>query len=95
MNSKKLYLLLITLCTFCSTLFCTETYAKTPAGSDTCFAASSWGISPLADDIRWRYKIVNGVLYKRQYNSITKEWIVKWVKALKNYNTYKPKDAAQ
>ena len=39
-------------------------------------------ISPRRDDkIEWRYKTVNGVLYKRKYNVTKKKWIGKWVKA--------------
>lgn len=81
MNNKKICLLLITLCTFCSMLFCTETNAKAPAAPDTCITASSCGISPLAENIRWRYKVINGVLHKRQYNYATRQWIGKWVRA--------------
>lgn len=33
------------------------------------------------DKIEWRYKTVNGVLYKRKYNVTKKKWIGKWVKA--------------
>ena len=39
-------------------------------------------ISPRRGDvIEWRYKTVNGVLYKRKYNKTTHKWIGKWVKA--------------
>lgn len=39
-------------------------------------------ISPRrGDKIEWRYKTVNGVLYKRKYNVTKKKWIGKWVKA--------------
>lgn len=33
------------------------------------------------DDIRWRYKMINGELYKRKYNYTTNQWIGKWEKA--------------
>lgn len=36
---------------------------------------------PTASNIEWRYKIINGVLYKRQYNTTTKKWIGNWIKA--------------
>ena len=39
-------------------------------------------ISPRrGDDIQWRYKTKDGVLYKRKYNVTKKKWIGKWVKA--------------
>lgn len=36
-------------------------------------------ISPKADIIEWRNKIVNGKLYKRQYNCTTQKWIGDWI----------------
>ena len=32
-------------------------------------------------DIEWRYKLINGKLYKRQYNHTTKKWIGNWIPA--------------
>lgn len=34
-----------------------------------------------ANKIVWKYKTINGVLYKRQYNRTTNQWIGDWVKA--------------
>lgn len=34
-----------------------------------------------ADGIEWRYKLINGKLYKRQYNATTKKWIGNWIPA--------------
>ncbi len=31
--------------------------------------------------IRWRYKLKNGVMYKRLYNYTAKKWLGSWVKA--------------
>lgn len=38
-------------------------------------------VEPTAAEIVWKYKIENGVLYKRQYNTSTKEWIGDWIRA--------------
>ena len=27
----------------------------------------------------WKYKVVNGNLYKRKYNRVTGEWVGKWM----------------
>lgn len=35
-------------------------------------------IMPCADIIKWRYKTVNGVLYKRKFNYSKNEWIGNW-----------------
>ena len=29
----------------------------------------------------WKYKIVNGKLYKRKFNEVTGEWVGKWMPA--------------
>lgn len=44
-----------------------------PQGDDT--------ISPYADDIRWVYKTVDGVLYRRKYNYTKQVWIGDWERA--------------
>lgn len=36
---------------------------------------------PTAAEIVWKYKIENGVVYKRQYNTLTQQWIGDWIKA--------------
>lgn len=33
------------------------------------------------DVIVWKYKTMNGKLYKRKYNQTTKKWIGKWIPA--------------
>lgn len=35
-------------------------------------------ISPQAAIIEWRYKAVDGKLYRRQYNCTTSKWIGEW-----------------
>lgn len=37
------------------------------------------GISPLSDSIGWRFTMINGKLYKRQYNYSKGEWIGPWI----------------
>ncbi|MCI8895306.1 MAG: hypothetical protein HFI41_11760 [Lachnospiraceae bacterium] len=37
------------------------------------------GISPLSDSIGWRVTMINGKLYKRQYNYSKGEWIGPWI----------------
>ena len=36
-------------------------------------------ISPLADDITWEYRTINGVLYKRLYNYTTDTPLSDWM----------------
>lgn len=44
-----------------------------PAGDET--------VSPCSNDIQWRYKFIDGILYKRKYNYTTKTWIGNWERA--------------
>lgn len=37
-------------------------------------------VEPTAAEIVWKYKIENGVVYKRQYNTATKKWIGDWIR---------------
>ena len=39
---------------------------------------SSHLITPFSDVIGWRYKTVNGKVYKRQYNYSKERWIGEW-----------------
>lgn len=38
-------------------------------------------IEARADIVEWRYKYINGHVYKRLYNVSTKEWIGDWILA--------------
>lgn len=81
MNNIKNNLLLFLLCMCFSLFFCTDVRAETIDNPKICYVNNDNNIMPLADNIRWRYKSINGVLYKRQYNYTAKIWIGKWVKA--------------
>lgn len=45
----------------------------------TSIYSSSSTVSPLSDIIKWRYKAVNGKLYKRLYNYSKGKWIGDWI----------------
>lgn len=48
--------------------------------TDTTFDSSE-SVVIQSDDIGWRYKTINGVLYKRLYNFTKKKWIGNWQRA--------------
>ncbi len=48
----------------------TVTSTASPADTDT--------ISPRADVIGWRYKTIDGKLYRRKYNYTQEKWIGSW-----------------
>lgn len=33
---------------------------------------------PCRDDIRWRFKLINGLLYRRKYNYTKLVWVGNW-----------------
>ena len=37
-------------------------------------------ITTFSDNIEWRYKSENGVLYKRRFNLTTRQWIGNWIR---------------
>lgn len=39
----------------------------------------SSSVRPLSDIIKWRYKSVNGKLYKRLYNYSKGQWVGDWI----------------
>lgn len=43
-------------------------------------ANGSEQVMPMADNIVWKYKMENGIMYKRQYNYTTKKWIGSWIR---------------
>lgn len=50
--------------------------------TNTAYAATSDSetVMPLSDRIIWRYKTINGVLYKRLYNVTKQQWVGNWIK---------------
>lgn len=34
-----------------------------------------------SQEIIWKYKMINGKLYKRQFNTVTGKWIGNWIPA--------------
>ncbi len=42
-------------------------------------AASTSTVQPKSDTIGWKYKEIDGKLYKRLYNFTTSKWIGDWI----------------
>lgn len=83
-TTKMLFITLI-----CSFAFSLATASFLPFANHTIFSsnvyaastnATSSEISPASHTIVWKYKTVNGVLYKRKYDQTTERWIGKWIK---------------
>lgn len=51
------------------------TYASEGFGTEN---LSDEGIMPYSDIIEWRYKVINGDVYRRQYNYTQEYWIGEW-----------------
>lgn len=73
-------MLFLTLFTFLTLSVTKVTFAQPRNISSTPYSAytESNSIVPRADRVEWRYKYMNGKLYKRLYNLTKKEWIGKW-----------------
>lgn len=79
---KKVKLIPVYLLVFSLFAPCTTQAAASITHSAYAATPQKISISPRRDDdIQWRYKIKDGVLYKRKYNVTKKKWIGKWVKA--------------
>lgn len=73
-KGKKMMVVLMFLLVLCSGILFTpprETYAM---------ANNSESIMPMADALVWKYKIVNGITYKRLYNQSKNKWVGNWIK---------------
>ncbi len=73
-KAKKMLIVLMFLPVMCTGILFMpqpEVYAK---------ANSEAEIMPLADIIVWKYKLENGVAYKRQYNQSKKCWVGGWIR---------------
>ncbi|MDK2808583.1 MAG: hypothetical protein PWP24_1319 [Clostridiales bacterium] len=46
--------------------------------SDTVSKTGEYIAVPFADITGWRYKAINGEMYRRQYNYSKQEWIGEW-----------------
>lgn len=82
--TKNLALLAGTACLTLMVFACPTTSLTVNAASNVqedsiVTLSDEYGIMPLKDDIRYRYKIEDGKLYKRLYNHTTLEWIGDWI----------------
>lgn len=77
---KRFLLILSTIILFSSVPVSANTLdgSDSPADHISCAAASET-VMPLADSIGWRYKTINGKLYKRLYNYTKKKWVGDWI----------------
>lgn len=77
---KALYVLLI-----CGTLtvslpsLCVTSYAASAVTEDTAVEATS-DVIARAPYTEWRYKVINGQLYKRLYDATHEKWLTDWIK---------------
>ena len=82
--TKNLALLAGTACLTLMVFACPTTSLTVNAASNVqedsiATLSGDHGIMPLKDDIQYRYKIVDGKMYKRLYNHTTQEWNCDWI----------------
>ncbi len=73
-KGKKLLIAAVFACTACTAM------PFAPARDVYAMEKGSEEIMPLADVLEWRYKMENGVWYRRQFNSTTGKWVGSWIK---------------
>ena len=74
---KKLNKLAILLFTTSGIILLQNNFSATAATASNNDNSSE--IITYSDNIEWRFKLINGKLYKRQYNKTTKKWIGNWI----------------
>lgn len=77
---KKLLMLVIAFGIFGTSLSIGPTISCNAATVEANVSDTITEKDPKADIIGWRYKIVDGVLYKRLYNYTLQEWIGDWIR---------------
>ena len=80
MKKRKLIsslLLLFTICFLPLDINAQEDVPPIPI-TDQSTTSNSRGSSTYANDVRWLYKSVNGVLYRRKYDFTAERWIGDW-----------------
>ena len=76
-TTKTLFITLI-----CSFIFSLTTPSSIAFANHTLITSNVYAASTDATHtIVWKYKTLNGVLYKCRYNQTTRKWIGKWIKA--------------
>lgn len=56
-------------------------YCKRPVYAEEYMTARSGGVILKASRIVWKYKVENGILWKRKYNVDMERWIGDWIRA--------------
>lgn len=83
MKNKKIISMLVLLFTLCFVPLDIDAHADVstdtpPAIENEDGSSEDDGIAPCANDIRWMYKSVNGILYRRKYDFTLNKWIGNW-----------------
>mgnify|MGYP003209718434 FL=1 len=85
-TTKTLFITLICSFIFSLTTPSSIAFANHTLITSNVYAASTDAtppeISPASHTIVWKYKTLNGVLYKCRYNQTTRKWIGKWIPIL-------------
>lgn len=67
------------LCMMMSAMFSAQVLAEVPSANDYPEnIVANEAITPRKDSIVWRYKDINGRLYRRQYNETKNIWYGEW-----------------
>lgn len=79
---KKIVLFLLTVSSVSILDLCSIDIQAATTGNAICYVEESQdesGITTRASDTEWRYKMIDGKLYKRLYDTKTQKWLTDWI----------------
>lgn len=80
MKQKIKYSILLLLCSsFISCIPVAANDSSLSTYSTTIYLHNGTQITPYSDTFEWRYKMINGKLYKRLYNTTKDRWETDWI----------------
>jgi len=79
MRKKIIVILISSFLVLSNSVLTIQAQAKSIIEISSCIDSQDDYIEPKADKIGWRYKVQNGILYKRQYNYTRERWIGDWI----------------
>ena len=82
MRKKIVFFMVVILSACVLDLYSIDTPAATITRTDSCYATESQNesiITPRANVTEWHYKVIDGKLYKRLYDTTAKKWLTDWI----------------
>lgn len=76
---RMIYMCALSISIYCASLSDMSITCQVSPIKSTSVAKSDQRIQPRAEIFEWRYKVVDGKLYKRLYNATRHKWAGEWI----------------